>query len=184
MVLYRRYNPFLFIIQFITGIVLSFYYIPYFEHAHKSIIEIVTKLNMGWFSAPSIIGAPRSQSLCSSFMSGVRYFSGHIGNPESLSGFQGSFFWVLLFFSGSVAISCSGMKGLLPQSGSLPVELEISCCWRIHKGFPERRYRCNRGYSNPFLCLPCFCTTPYNVLPHRASRHPCSVPWHERTHIR
>lgn len=40
---------FLFIIQFITGIVLSFYYIPYFEHAHKSIIEIVTKLNMGWF---------------------------------------------------------------------------------------------------------------------------------------
>ena len=40
---------FLFVIQFITGIVLSFYYIPYFEHAHKSIIEIVTKLNMGWF---------------------------------------------------------------------------------------------------------------------------------------
>ncbi|MBP6941645.1 MAG: hypothetical protein KBB65_07720, partial [Syntrophorhabdaceae bacterium] len=40
---------FLFILQFITGIVLSFYYIPYFEHANKSIIEIVTKLNMGWF---------------------------------------------------------------------------------------------------------------------------------------
>ena len=40
---------FLFIIQFITGMVLSFYYIPYFEQAHKSIIEIVTKLNMGWF---------------------------------------------------------------------------------------------------------------------------------------
>jgi cytochrome b6 len=40
---------FLFIIQFITGIVLSFYYVPYFEQAHKSIIEIVTKLNMGWF---------------------------------------------------------------------------------------------------------------------------------------
>lgn len=40
---------FLFVIQFITGIALSFYYIPYFEHAHKSIIEIVTKLNMGWF---------------------------------------------------------------------------------------------------------------------------------------
>lgn len=39
---------FLFVIQFITGIVLSFYYIPYFEHAHKSIIDIVTKLNMGW----------------------------------------------------------------------------------------------------------------------------------------
>ena len=40
---------FLFILQFITGMVLSFYYIPYFEQAHKSIIEIVTKLNMGWF---------------------------------------------------------------------------------------------------------------------------------------
>ncbi|MFZ2799170.1 MAG: cytochrome b N-terminal domain-containing protein, partial [Syntrophorhabdus sp.] len=40
---------FLFIIQFITGMVLSFYYVPHFEHAHKSIIEIVTKLNMGWF---------------------------------------------------------------------------------------------------------------------------------------
>ncbi len=40
---------FLFIVQFITGMALSFYYIPYFEHAHKSIIEIVTKLNMGWF---------------------------------------------------------------------------------------------------------------------------------------
>ncbi|MDD5008802.1 MAG: cytochrome bc complex cytochrome b subunit [Syntrophorhabdaceae bacterium] len=40
---------FLFVLQFITGMVLSFYYIPYFEHANKSIIEIVTKLNMGWF---------------------------------------------------------------------------------------------------------------------------------------
>lgn len=40
---------FLFALQFITGMVLSFYYIPYFEQAHKSIIEIVTKLNMGWF---------------------------------------------------------------------------------------------------------------------------------------
>jgi cytochrome b6 len=40
---------FLFIIQFITGFALAFYYIPYFEHANKSVIEIVTKLNMGWF---------------------------------------------------------------------------------------------------------------------------------------
>jgi len=40
---------FLFIIQFITGIILSFYYVPHPEHAYKSIIEIVTKLNMGWF---------------------------------------------------------------------------------------------------------------------------------------
>jgi cytochrome b6 len=40
---------FLFVLQFITGMVLSFYYIPYFGEAHKSIIEIVTKLNMGWF---------------------------------------------------------------------------------------------------------------------------------------
>lgn len=40
---------FLFVIQFITGMILSFYYVPHFEHAYKSIIEIVTKLNMGWF---------------------------------------------------------------------------------------------------------------------------------------
>jgi cytochrome b6 len=40
---------FLFILQFVTGMVLSFYYVPHAEHAHKSIIEIVTKLNMGWF---------------------------------------------------------------------------------------------------------------------------------------
>ncbi len=40
---------FLFAVQFITGMALSFYYIPYHEQAHKSIIEIVTKLNMGWF---------------------------------------------------------------------------------------------------------------------------------------
>jgi cytochrome b6 len=40
---------FLFIIQFLTGMVLAFYYVPYFEAAHKSIIDIVTKLNMGWF---------------------------------------------------------------------------------------------------------------------------------------
>ena len=40
---------FLFIIQFITGIVLAFYYVPHHEFAYKSIIEIVTKLNMGWF---------------------------------------------------------------------------------------------------------------------------------------
>jgi cytochrome b6 len=40
---------FLFIIQVLTGIALAFYYVPYFEEAHKSVIEIVTKLNMGWF---------------------------------------------------------------------------------------------------------------------------------------
>jgi len=40
---------FLFVLQFITGMLLSLYYIPHAEHAHKSIIEIVTKLNAGWF---------------------------------------------------------------------------------------------------------------------------------------
>jgi cytochrome b6 len=40
---------FLFVIQFITGMILSFYYVPHPEHAYKSIIEIVTKLNLGWF---------------------------------------------------------------------------------------------------------------------------------------
>jgi quinol-cytochrome oxidoreductase complex cytochrome b subunit len=40
---------FLFFLQFVTGMILAFYYVPYFENAHKSIIEIVTKLNMGWF---------------------------------------------------------------------------------------------------------------------------------------
>ena len=30
---------FLFVLQFITGMVLSFYYIPYFSEAHKSIVE-------------------------------------------------------------------------------------------------------------------------------------------------
>ena len=40
---------FLFALQFITGILLALYYVPYFEAAHKSIIDIVTKLNMGWF---------------------------------------------------------------------------------------------------------------------------------------
>jgi len=27
----------------------ALYYVPHFEHAYKSIVEIVTKLNMGWF---------------------------------------------------------------------------------------------------------------------------------------
>jgi len=40
---------FLFVLQFITGMLLSLYYVPHAEQAHKSIIEIVTKLNMGWF---------------------------------------------------------------------------------------------------------------------------------------
>ena len=40
---------FLFVLQFITGMLLSLYYVPHAEHAHKSIIDIVTKLNMGWF---------------------------------------------------------------------------------------------------------------------------------------
>jgi quinol-cytochrome oxidoreductase complex cytochrome b subunit len=40
---------FLIVFQFVTGMILAFYYVPYFEQAHKSIIEIVTKLNMGWF---------------------------------------------------------------------------------------------------------------------------------------
>lgn len=40
---------FLFAVQFITGMALSLYYVPHFEHAHNSVIEIVTKLNMGWF---------------------------------------------------------------------------------------------------------------------------------------
>ncbi|MBP1731813.1 MAG: petB [Deltaproteobacteria bacterium] len=40
---------FLIAFQFVTGMILALYYVPYFEQAHKSIIEIVTKLNMGWF---------------------------------------------------------------------------------------------------------------------------------------
>jgi quinol-cytochrome oxidoreductase complex cytochrome b subunit len=40
---------FLFVVQFITGMALAFYYIPYFEQANKSVVEIATKLNMGWF---------------------------------------------------------------------------------------------------------------------------------------
>ena len=58
---------FLFIVQFLTGIALAFYYVPYFEKAHESVVEIVTKLNMGWFSAPSTTGARRPRySSCSS----------------------------------------------------------------------------------------------------------------------
>jgi cytochrome b6 len=40
---------FLFIIQFITGMLLALYYVPHIDHAYKSIIDIVTKINLGWF---------------------------------------------------------------------------------------------------------------------------------------
>ena len=40
---------FLFILQFMTGMLMALYYVPHIDFAHKSIIEIVTKLNMGWF---------------------------------------------------------------------------------------------------------------------------------------
>ena len=40
---------FLFIVQFMTGMALSLYYVPYSEYAYKSISDIMTKLNMGWF---------------------------------------------------------------------------------------------------------------------------------------
>jgi quinol-cytochrome oxidoreductase complex cytochrome b subunit len=40
---------FLFILQFITGMLLAFYYIPHVDHAYESIIDIVTKINLGWF---------------------------------------------------------------------------------------------------------------------------------------
>jgi cytochrome b6 len=54
----HRYDPlyysggitlFLFIIQFMTGMLMALYYVPHIDFAHKSIIDIVTKLNMGWF---------------------------------------------------------------------------------------------------------------------------------------
>jgi cytochrome b6 len=40
---------FLFILQFLTGMLMALYYVPHIDFAYKSIIEIVTKLNMGWF---------------------------------------------------------------------------------------------------------------------------------------
>jgi cytochrome b6 len=40
---------FLFILQFLTGMLMAFYYVPHVDFAYKSIIDIVTKLNMGWF---------------------------------------------------------------------------------------------------------------------------------------
>lgn len=40
---------FLFIMQFITGMLLAFYYTPHVDYAYESIINIVTKINMGWF---------------------------------------------------------------------------------------------------------------------------------------
>lgn len=36
-------------LQFITGMLLAFYYVPHPDFAHKSIMEIVTKLHLGWF---------------------------------------------------------------------------------------------------------------------------------------
>lgn len=40
---------YLFFIQIITGMGLALYYVPQPEYAYKSILDIVTKLNMGWF---------------------------------------------------------------------------------------------------------------------------------------
>ena len=40
---------FLFVLQFVTGMALALYYVPHPEFAQKSIIDIVTKQNMGWF---------------------------------------------------------------------------------------------------------------------------------------
>ena len=40
---------FLFIFQILTGMLMALYYIPHVNFAYESIIEIVTKLNMGWF---------------------------------------------------------------------------------------------------------------------------------------
>jgi cytochrome b6 len=40
---------FLFILQFLTGMLMALYYVPHIDFAYKSIIEIVTKLHMGWF---------------------------------------------------------------------------------------------------------------------------------------
>jgi cytochrome b6 len=35
--------------QFLTGMGLALYYVPHSEYAHKSIVDIMTKLPMGWF---------------------------------------------------------------------------------------------------------------------------------------
>ncbi len=40
---------FLFVMQFMTGMGLALYYIPHSEYAHKSIVDIMTKLPLGWF---------------------------------------------------------------------------------------------------------------------------------------
>lgn len=40
---------FLFAVQFVTGIALAFYYIPHPAYAHESLIDIVAKINAGWF---------------------------------------------------------------------------------------------------------------------------------------
>jgi quinol-cytochrome oxidoreductase complex cytochrome b subunit len=40
---------FLFVLQFLTGMGLALYYVPHSEYAHKSIVDIMTKLPMGWF---------------------------------------------------------------------------------------------------------------------------------------
>lgn len=40
---------FLFGLQFVTGMTLALYYVPHHEYANKSIADIVTRLNMGWF---------------------------------------------------------------------------------------------------------------------------------------
>ncbi|MCS7281298.1 MAG: cytochrome bc complex cytochrome b subunit [Desulfobacterota bacterium] len=39
---------FLFALQFLTGFALALYYVPHPEHANKSVMDIITKLNFGW----------------------------------------------------------------------------------------------------------------------------------------
>jgi cytochrome b6 len=40
---------FLFGLQILTGMLMALYYVPHIQFAYESIIEIVTKLNLGWF---------------------------------------------------------------------------------------------------------------------------------------
>ena len=172
---------FLFIVQFMTGMLMALYYVPHIDFAYKSIIEIVTKLNMGWFfrSLPPLGGAaghrlsvhPPLRHAAAEVLpqaAGIRlgdriHPPGHLDllRPERLS-------------------AALGRARLCRRPGGDGRGRRLSRHRVVHQGLSPGEHRCDRRHPPPLLRLPCGHPADHHPGADRGAHPPGAVPRDER----
>lgn len=86
---------YLFVVQVVTGVMLTFYYVPTPQEAYASIAAITGEMRFGWYIR-SLHKWAANLMIFAMFLHGVRvYFTGGYRSPRQLIGSSDAHCWAL-----------------------------------------------------------------------------------------